>query len=247
MQTESNEQPPPADVLSLRRVTFKGKADPATMLVDASLSLQPSDMLMWHLDRSQTTRDLASMMLGLQRPTRGEVLFEEATWLGNDFDRQFAMRSRIGRVFDDQGWVANLNLIENVRLSAEHHRTTITVIDQEVRRWCNHFSVPLISRERPAFVDAARLQIYQWVRALVSRPRLLLLERPMQSVASSWLAKLMDAVEQVRASGTAVLWFTGNSSDANADFATKISHCRLDRGTLRQSDVLADVLTGVTA
>lgn len=239
---ETNETP--TAIVDVRGVTFKGKTDPHAMLVDVSFRLAPGEMLMWHLDRSQTTRDIASLILGLQLPTRGEVLIESKNWLGTDFDRHFAMRSRIGRVFGDQAWIANLNLIENVRLSAEHHGRSQAIIEEDVRRWCDHFSVPPVSRERPAFVDAARLQIYQWVRALVTRPRLLLLERPMQSVTSSWLPKLLAATNEVRTHGAAVLWFTASAADAAADLGDHVWHGRLDRGQLRRSMRISDILAG---
>lgn len=239
---ESNETP--AAIVDVRSVTFKGKTNPQAMLVDVSFGLAPGEMLMWHLDRSQTTRDIASLILGLQLPMRGEVLIESESWLGTDYDRHFQMRSRIGRVFGDQAWIANLNLIENVRLSAEHHGQSRAIIDDDVRRWCDHFSVPTVSRERPAFVDAARLQVYQWVRALVSRPRLLLLERPMQSVASLWLPKLLAAINEVRTAGTAVLWFTANAADAAADLGDHVSHGRLERGELRRSTQINDITGG---
>lgn len=234
----------PATIVDVRGVTFKGKTDPQTMLVDVSFGLAPGEMMMWHLDRSQTTRDLASLILGLQTPMRGEVLVESNDWLGTDYDRHFRMRSRIGRVFGDQAWIANLNLIENVRLSAEHHGQSRAIIDDDVRRWCDHFSVPTVTRERPAFVDAARLQVYQWVRALVTRPRLLLLERPMQSVASSWLPKLLVAINEVRSAGAAVLWFTANAADASSDLGERVSHGRLERGELRRSTQLMDITGG---
>jgi ABC-type ATPase involved in cell division len=243
MQTNSEPDAPRDPVMQLCGVTFKGKADPATMLINASVAVQAKALVMWHLDRSQTTRDIASMMLGLQFPARGDVMFESQDWLGNDFDRHFAMRSRIGRVFDDQAWIANLNLIENVRLSAEHHGRSTVDVDEDVRRWCDHFSVSPVARERPAFVNAARLQIYQWVRALVTRPRFLLLERPMQSVASSWRKKLWSAIDEVRFLGTAVLWMTANRADADADLGDNVLHCQLDRGELRQSADLRDIVT----
>ncbi len=108
-------------VLELQNVSFTGKSDRSMALLDTTLTLSRGDLLMLHLDRSQASRDLASMIQGLQKPKQGKVLFEGSDWLGNDFDRHFRMRNRIGRVFDDQAWLANLNMNENLMLASHHH------------------------------------------------------------------------------------------------------------------------------
>ncbi len=67
---------------------------------------------------------------------------------------------------------------------------------------------------------------------MIGNPSLLLLERPMKSVLTSWLPKLVTAVDRLRARGTAVLWFAGNSSDASSDLIAPVSHFRVASSSL---------------
>ncbi|MGB7327869.1 MAG: hypothetical protein WBD31_23540 [Rubripirellula sp.] len=221
---ESNNHPA---VLELRNVSFTGNAKRSLALADVSLMIRQGELLMLHLDRSQNARDIASLIQGLRQPRFGEVLFQESDWKGNDFDRHFKMRSKIGRVFDDQAWLANLNMAENLMLASEHHGRDLDEVRVEVAELCEQLSLDPTSWERPAFVDSTRLQLYQWVRAMIGSPSLVLLERPMKSVPTVWLPKLVAAVNRLRQRGAAVLWFAGNSSEASAELIPPVAHFRL--------------------
>jgi phospholipid/cholesterol/gamma-HCH transport system ATP-binding protein len=61
---------------------------------------------------------------------------------------------------------------------------------------------------RPAWVDRAALQRAQWVRALLGRPALLLLDQPGQHVSAAALSPLADAVQEAMDRGATVVWFT---------------------------------------
>ncbi|TWU57183.1 P-loop NTPase family protein [Rubripirellula reticaptiva] len=220
-------------VLELRNVSFEGNAKRSLVLADVSLTLRQGELLMVHLDRSQSARDIASMIQGLQQPRFGEVLFQESDWKGSDFERHFKMRSKIGRVFDDQAWLANLNMTENVMLASEHHGRDLNEVRAEVTELSEQLSLDPPSWERPAFVDSTRLQMYQWVRAMIGNPSLLLLERPMKAVPPLWLPKLVAAVNRLRQRGAAVLWFAGNSSEASAELIPPVAHFRLVSASLQ--------------
>ncbi|TWU56707.1 nickel transporter ATP-binding protein NikE [Rubripirellula tenax] len=217
---------PRPKVLELRSVTLSGKTERTGGLLDVSLLLREGEMAMIHMERSQSSRAAASMIQGLTKPYRGDVLFQDSDWQGNDFSRHFRMRSRIGRVFDGQAWIANLNINDNLTLAGEHHGRDHKSMHHEIALWSKQFSVDPASRERPAFVEPSRLQIFQWVRALSCHPSLLILERPMRSVATTWLPALVRAVEKLRRRGTAVVWFAGSAAEASDDLSKPVLHFR---------------------
>ncbi|TWU41123.1 P-loop NTPase family protein [Novipirellula artificiosorum] len=209
-KTTTTEKP---EVLTLRDVTFAGSTDSSVQLAAANLVIREGELAIVRLDRFQKTRDTVSMMQGLSSPLRGEVLFHNKDWRGQDFERHFRMRSKIGRVFDDHAWIQNLNVGKNVTLASEHHALATATIFDEVHAWRKRFGVKDVLRQRPAFVDESILQVYQWIRALILKPKLMILERPMQSVSMKLLPKFTDAVNGLRRSGTGVLWFTANPAD----------------------------------
>ena len=213
-------QPKPKPiVLELRDVTFTSTTTKSVLLHGANLIVRQGELVMLRINRAQKCRDIASMLLGLNPPSNGEILFENQDWRGEDYDRHFAMRSRIGRVFEEQAWVQNFNVMENVTLASRHHRPRDKSVQQQVATWIERFKPKSKPFRRPGFVDAADLQVYQWIRALIGNPNLLILERPMNSVPNAMLAKLVEATNESRNRGAAVIWFTNNVPDRHDDFA----------------------------
>jgi len=233
---KSQAKPKPV-VLELRNVTFSSGVTNSVRLRNASLVVREGDLVMLRMNRSQNCRDVASMFQGLRRPTEGDVLFQNQDCRGQDFDRHFRMRSRIGRVFEDHAWIQNFNVLENVTLASRHHHIADASINQRVRSWAERFNVPTVSHSRPHFVDASVLQAYQWIRALIGEPALLILERPMKSVLTDQLSKLIGAINDVRKNGTAVIWFTSNPSDLSDEMASPRIDYKLSKGKLHKLSV----------
>ncbi len=219
-------------VLELRNVTFHGNPINALHLIGVDLVLRQGEVILLQLDRAQRSREVASLLQGLHDPVSGEVRFQNHDWRGNHYDRHFQMRGRIGRVFDGQAWIQNLNLRDNVTSARSHHGDSRESIQTQYFGWIRHFQVIDVSGERPAFVDPAVLQVYQWIRALMGRPSLLILERPMQSVPRSAIESLVDAIDELRRDGTAVLWLTSNPADNHERMIRPISLMRLRNGSL---------------
>ena len=235
--TEHAAEPKPRSiVLQLRDVTFDSAMENAVQLREADLEARQSDLVVLWLDRAQACRQLASLIQGLHQPTAGHVLFQNQDWLGDDCERHFRMRSRIGRVFENQGWIQNFNVLENVTLATRHHGSADHAINDRVRSWVRRFGVAEVFYQRPSFVDPAVLQVYQWIRALLGDPALLILERPMNLVSSTKFSPFADVVNEVRRRGTAVLWLTSNQVDFSCDLdSPRIDYTVID-GKLRKVD-----------
>jgi phospholipid/cholesterol/gamma-HCH transport system ATP-binding protein len=211
-------------VLELRDVTFVGKSEHSISLAEANLILREGELAVLHLDPLQNSREIASMMEGLIQPNDGKVLFQNEAWLGEDYERHFAMRSRIGRVFEGQAWIENLNVDENVILARRHHDETDATIDQDAQHWAERLGLTNLSQERPAFLAPSLLQIHQWIRAFIGKPALLILERPMRSVSLSLLPKFIEAVDDLRRRGTSVFWFTNNHAVVTENLSPPLFH-----------------------
>ncbi len=196
--------------------------------------VREGDLVMFRMTRAQKCRDLVSMLQGLHHPSKGEVLFQSADWKGDDYDRHFQMRSRIGRVFEDQGWIQSFNIVDNVTLASRHHRPSESGIRQQVATWAERFKVSAAPYRRPSFIDPAVLQVYQWIRALIGQPALLILERPMNAVPITRLPKLVEVINEVRKQGVAVLWFTSNATDLSDDLESpRVDYELIDDGLHR--------------
>lgn len=206
IKTDTTKSP----VLRLDRVTFRGKSSHGLPFRDIRLTAREGELVVIQHERSQRTREVASLLQGLVPPLSGKIYFREQDWLGNDHSRHFVMRSQIGRVFDGPAWIQNANMMENVTLASRHHGTKSKEIRMQMRKWIERLDIKDVSRERPAFVEPALLQVYQWIRAMIHQPALLILERPMQLVSSRMLPKLIDAIDELRGRGGCVLWMTNS-------------------------------------
>lgn len=209
------EKKPRRRVLELRDVTIGHQPENSLCLQHASMIVHRGDLVMIRTKASQSTRRFASMLQGLVRPREGSVLFNGRDWATQHSQTQFAMRSRIGRVFDQQGWLANLNVRENLLLAKQHFDADLDAIEKELVFWADWFQLGNISRMRPARVDASCLQIHQWIRAYLGKPALLILERPMRSVSSQMFKLFLASVRQMQQRGAAVIWIAGSTLGDN--------------------------------
>lgn len=208
---QSNGDAPRRRALELCDVTFGHRPETSLCLRRASFIVHRGDLVMIRTNAAQKTRRFAAMLQGLIRPAGGNVLFSGRDWAKQHVRTQFNMRSRIGRVFDGQGWVANLNVRENLVLSKLHHGADMAEIEEQLVFWADWFQLGKVTRKRPAFVEASQLQIHQWIRAYLGRPSLLILERPMRTVSSQMFATFLASIRYMRSRGAAVIWIAGST------------------------------------
>lgn len=234
---ESAPEPSKPLVLELRGVTFRSRSESGLHLQDTDLRIREGELVTVQIDAATRTREVASMIQGLIAPSEGEVLFCDQDWLGGDYDRHFRMRSQIGRVFEGQAWIENLNVDENVTLSCRHHGWSEASIRESARFWVKRLEIEGLSRKRPAFVAPSTLQIHQWIRAFLGSPKLLLLERPLQFLSTAWLPKLIGAIDQLRSRGAAVLWFHSGTDLEAVSIAEPHVRLRLQDRYLRPATV----------
>lgn len=219
-------------VLELRDVCCRETSPEAVKLRGVNLKVQTGDMVMIHLGRRQNPRSFSSLIQGLTFPSSGEVLFERKRWNDAQLEEHFRMRSRIGRVFDGRAWINNLNITENVTLRAKHHAFPAAKLQQQIDQWSKVLHVPALSRERPAFVEASRLQRFQWLRAMIGDPSLVILERPMRTLDPEMIQPLVNCINQIRKQSTAVIWFTSSGDESSQSFDEPVHHYQSKDGEL---------------
>ena len=127
--------------------------------------------------------------------------------------RQNTQRGRIRRVYEHYGWVANLDVMENLCLAECHHtRRGLEDIQQEILGLARRFGLEEVPDARPARVNHLILRKLEWVRAFVGSPDLIVLERPLFGAPKADAPKLLGAIGEAARRGVAVLWI---SDEAN--------------------------------
>jgi phospholipid/cholesterol/gamma-HCH transport system ATP-binding protein len=177
------------------------------------LALEPGKALWVRLDDDVGGAEFSDLAEGLVVPLRGEVRFQGKPWAGIQVRRQMAMRGRIGRVFEGQGWVENIRVMNNLTLGQLHHtrRPAAEIFDEAVRM-AKRVGLETIPDALPDGLPPGVMKRVEWVRAFLGRPSLVILERPESAVPGRFLSGLKALVEDAQRAGTAVLGLLGDSA-----------------------------------
>ena len=198
-------------IVAMEDVTVETRPPYETGLAGASLVLRAGALAMVYIPEGFAYTPLADMVQGLVEPDAGVVRYRGEDWHAMDPARAAAQRGTIGRVFDQRGWISNLDVDENITLASRHHTLRpLPEIEQEALALAQSFGLPELPRRRPALLRRADLRRCEWVRALIGTPSLVVLEHPTRDVFAEAIPKLEAAVRAARARGAAVMWITGD-------------------------------------
>ncbi|MEO3783168.1 urea ABC transporter ATP-binding subunit UrtE [Actinocorallia sp. B10E7] len=144
---------------------------------------------------------LLNSVMGVLAPTAGTVEFE-----GQDVTRMKTYeRVRLGMGYVPQGHETfpQLTVAENlqVTLEATGHRDR-GAVDEALEVFPR--LVPLLKR-RAGFLSGGQQQQLAIARALVTRPKMLILDEPTEGIQPSIVLEIEEAIERLHATGLAIL------------------------------------------
>jgi phospholipid/cholesterol/gamma-HCH transport system ATP-binding protein len=194
-------------ILEFREVTIRAGALQATGIGEATFSLGRGEMAVIMVEEGREALPLAPLAQGLLTPDAGTVYFNGEDWETAGPGKQSLMRGRIRRVFEHYGWVANLDMMENLTLAECHHtQRPLEEIKQEVCGLARRFGLGGVPEARPTRVHPMILRKLEWVRAFVGTPDLIILERPLAGAPKADAPLLLSAVGEAAKRGVAVIW-----------------------------------------
>lgn len=205
-----------------------------TGLAGLDLVVRRGELVVVLLEEGMWRHPLADVVSGLLPPDAGAVRIFGSGWDGLSPDVQAVSRWKIGRVFEGNGWVSNLDVDENITLSERHHtRRPLAEIEDEMQRLAGVAGLDGIPPGRPAAVSRERLQRCEWVRSMMGQPWLVLLERPGQDLSPGWRTGCGGLVAQARARGAAVIWLCEDAAEWNDKSLNPTLKLRAEGNTLR--------------
>jgi len=176
---------------------------------------------------------------GLVRPRAGSVVFDGHDITGARADR--IVRSGLVQVPEGRAILQPLTVAENLELGAWVRRDRAGVHADLTKIW-NLFPRLADRRYQAAgTLSGGEQQMLAIGRALMSRPRVLLLDEPSMGLAPLMITAIFDLIQTIRAEGTTILLVEQNAKMALkiSDSASVIEHgvvVRQGRGT----ELLAD-------
>ena len=197
----------PPSILKFDDVTVSASAEYETDLWNVSFELNSGDLLLVRIERENERLPLADAAEGLVPAAQGGVMFRGEDWQGMSAEHAAAQRGKIGRLFEDEGWISDVDVDQNIMLAQRHHtRRSEGEILEEALKFARMFGLPGLPRGRPGKVRRWDLRKAACIRAFLGQPRLIILEQPVRGVYADFMAPIINAVQSARRHGAAVLW-----------------------------------------
>ena len=149
---------------------------------------------------------------GLVRPTEGII-----SYLGNDIHKTPARKivaDGLAQVPEGRHVFAGLTVMENLEMGAFLHKNkeeNTTLLKKVFQRF------PRLEERKnqdAATLSGGEQQMLAMGRALMSRPKLLLLDEPSMGLAPIFIQEIFDIIEDIKAQGTTVLLIEQNANKA---------------------------------
>ena len=154
-------------------------------------------------------------VIGLVRPAAGRVCFLGRDITGLTPDRVAA--AGIGLVPEGRWILASMSVRDNLLLGAYLRQDGNAAVAREIDRVCEIFP---ILRERQAqragTLSGGEQQMLGIARALMSRPRLLMLDEPTWGLAPLVVEEIMRVIKRLNQEGTTILLVEQNARQALA-------------------------------
>lgn len=163
--------------------------------------------------KSTTLRTIS----GLLKPKSGELLFEGKSL--TDVAAHNIVKLGISQVPEGRRIFANMTVLENMELGA-YTRSNRKEIAQDMDKVFSRF--PRLAERRSQMagtLSGGEQQMLAMGRALMSRPRLLLLDEPSMGLAPLLVKEIFSIIKEINAGGTTILLV-----EQNANMALSIAH-----------------------
>ena len=175
---------------------------------------------------------------GMLPPSQGEILFEGERITGTP--SHALVRRGIALVPEGRGIFGRLTVEENLRLGAYTRRDGAGIRRDMERAYGLFPRLAERRRQSAGTLSGGEQQMLAIGRALLSRPRLLLLDEPSMGLAPMLVQKIFEIIRQIAAEGVTLLLV-----EQNAKLALQISHRGyvLESGRVALADTASALLT----
>lgn len=142
-------------------------------------------------------------IMGVVKPRSGAVMFDGQNITG--LSPEDVLRRGIAPVMEGRRIFPSLTVGENLRMGAATSRSRAQVAE-DIDRWCSFFPILRERFDRPAGnLSGGQQQMLAVARALMSRPRLLLMDEPSLGLAPLLVAEIFRLIAELRSLGMTIL------------------------------------------
>ena len=152
---------------------------------------------------------------GLLKPTAGRIRLLDRDITGWAPDRVVAVG--LGLVPEGRWILASMSVRENLLMGAYRRRDGDGAIRRDIERVCEIFPVLRArQQQRAGTLSGGEQQMLSIARALMARPRLLMLDEPTWGLAPLVVEEIMRVIKRLNEEGTTILLVEQNARQALA-------------------------------
>jgi molybdate transport system ATP-binding protein len=164
---------------------------------------------------------IANMIAGLVRPDRGRIALDDTVLFDSDKSVNLpAHRRRIGYVFQEGRLFPHLSVAQN--LDYGRWMTGVQKDSVEVTRVVALLDLQALLRRRPGKLSGGERQRVAVGRALLMKPRLLILDEPLASLDAARKAEILPYLTRLRDEGGIPMIYVSHYADEVKSIATAV-------------------------
>ncbi len=223
----------PRDSSPLLKVTGLRKSyGDRVVLDDIDLTVEQHDVICL-IGSSGSGKSTLLRCLDLLEEIDDGVIELEGREVSDPLVDQRAVRQRIGMVFQAYNLFPHLSVLDNVTLAPRRvHGLSRPEAEQQAHELLDRFGLADQAAKHPDRLSGGQQQRVALVRALATRPALLLLDEITAALDPELVGDVLTIVRDLAASGTTMLLATHEMAFAR-DVATRV--CFLDDGRILES------------
>lgn len=170
---------------------------------------------------------------GLLRPVEGEILFKEKEIQAES--PKHIVSQGLSHVPEGRHVFSGMSILENLQLGA-FLRNDREGIEKDMKKIFEHFPVLEERKQQDAAtLSGGEQQMLAMGRALMSRPKLLMLDEPSMGLAPLFIERIFSIIKEINKEGTTVLLI-----EQNAQAALEVAH----RGYVLETGRVVETGTG---
>ena len=183
---------------------------PIRALKNVSLNVEPGEIVTLIGANGAGKTTTLKTISGLLKPTAGEIVFDGDSIVGVPAHQ--LVRRGIGHAPEGRGMFPGMSVTENLEMGAYLEKGSLTAQFERV------FTLfPRLAERRKqaaGTLSGGEQQMVSIGRALMSAPKLLLLDEPSMGLAPRLVAQIFSIVTEINAQGTTILLVEQNAAQA---------------------------------
>lgn len=168
---------------------------------------------------------LLKVVADLERPDSGSIDYDGA---------KISQRGEIGFVFQDHALLPHLTVQQNVELPLRILGASASARTESARRCLRDFNLDHVASSRPEQISGGEAQRASLARALVTRPKVLLLDEPLASLDRNLRIKALRYLKEVKGAMSGVMLVVTHDYDEALALCDRIAILR--DGEIEQFD-----------